>query len=86
MILNVYSVKDRAADSFGRPFFVATDGLACRSFIDEVNREADDNQLFRHPDDFDLFRLGTFDDSSGVFSGDGPQLLMLGKQAGTKAV
>lgn len=86
MIHVICAVKDRAADAFGRPFFVATVGMAIRSFMDEVSRSADDNQLFKHPDDFDLFQLGTYDDSNGVVEClEDPKLLMLGKQAIQKA-
>ena len=46
--------------------FVASEGVAIRQFQDEVNRESDDNQLYRHPDDFQLFYLGTFDDNTGA--------------------
>lgn len=77
----IVAVKDRAADAFGRPFFVATSGLAIRSFMDEVSRDAPDNQLFAHPDDFDLFELGIYDDGDGsLISHEQPKLLMLGKQ------
>ena len=46
--------------------YVASEGVAMRQFQDEVNRESDDNQLYRHPDDFQLFYLGTFDDNTGA--------------------
>ena len=44
-----------------------TIGVAVRSFADEVNRKSDDNQMFRHPDDFELWSLGGFDDETGEF-------------------
>jgi hypothetical protein len=68
MIQIIVSVKDRAAGAFGRPFFVPSVGLAIRSFSDEVNRSADDNQMNRHPDDFDLYELGTYDDETGIIT------------------
>jgi hypothetical protein len=67
MLQFVVSVKDRAADVFNRPFFVPHRNVAVRDFTDEVNRSAPDNALNKHPDDFDLYILGTFDDNSGVF-------------------
>jgi len=80
MINIICSVKDRAADAFGRPLFVPSVGLAIRSFSDEVNRQADDNQMFHHSDDFDLFELGTFDDNTGIIECySQPKLLTLGK-------
>lgn len=82
MKMIVCFIKDRAADAFGRPFYVPAVGVAIRSFQDEVNRAADDSQIYQHPDDFDLFDLGVFDDSNGMFQlHDQPVLLMLGKQA-----
>lgn len=82
MIQIIVSIKDRAADAFMRPWFVPTSGIAIRSFIDEVNRDQSDNQLFHHPDDFDLYEIGVFDDSTGrITSHDDMKVLMLGKQA-----
>lgn len=81
MKLVLCTVKDRAADAYGRPMFVPSVGVAIRSFSDEVNRKDSDNQLFNHPDDFDLYELGEFDDNSGLFIlHDQPKLLSLGKQ------
>ena len=81
MKLNICSVKDRAADAFGRPMFVPSTGVAIRSFSDELNRSDADNQLYNHPDDFDLYEFGVFDDNTGLFQlYDQPKLLSLGKQ------
>jgi hypothetical protein len=61
--------------------FVPSAGVAIRSFSDEINRNNADNQLFNHPDDFDLYELGEFDDNSGLFAlHEQPKLLSLGKQ------
>lgn len=81
MILYVISVKDRAADAYGRPAYVPSLGVGIRSFTDEVNRGDRENQMYNHPDDFDLYDLGTFDDSTGLFSlHDIPKVICLGKQ------
>lgn len=86
MKMIVCSIKDRAADAYGRPFYVPAVGVAIRSFQDEVNRAADDSQIYQHPEDFDLFELGEFDDATGLFLlFDNPKLLMLGKQAKASA-
>jgi len=79
MILFVVCVKDRAADVFNRPFFVPHRNVAIRDFTDEVNRVAGDNPLNKHPDDFDLYLLGEFDDSRGAFSNGDPQVLVRAK-------
>jgi hypothetical protein len=81
MIQHICTVKDRAADAYGRPMFVPSTGVAIRSFSDEINRNSADNQLYNHPDDFDLYELGQFDDNTGLFTlHDQPKLLSLGKQ------
>lgn len=78
----IVAIKDRAADAFMRPWFVPTGALAIRSFMDEVNRQADDNNLFHHSDDFDLYEIGIFDDSTGrIESYEDMKVLMMGKQA-----
>lgn len=67
MKLVICCVRDRAANMFAQPMFVAATGIAIRSFINEVNRAAPDNQLYLHPADFDLYELGTYDDSNAKF-------------------
>lgn len=64
----VVSVRDSAVDAFNRPAFVPALGAATRSFQDEVNREHADNVMYHHPEDYELFELGVFDDSIGSFS------------------
>ena len=58
MKLVIVSVKDTAAQVFGRPIFVPVG--------DEVNRKDFTDDLSRHPDDFELYELGSFDDSIGL--------------------
>jgi hypothetical protein len=80
----ICTVYDRAAETYGRPMFVPSIGVAIRSFTDEVNRSHADNQLFNHPDDFDLYELGEYDDqTSRITTLDLPKVLILGKQAKT---
>jgi hypothetical protein len=79
MHLFVVCVKDRAAEVFNRPFFVPHRNVAIRDFTDEVNRAAADNQLNKHPDDFDLYLLGEFNDNTGEFSISTPQVLVRAK-------
>ena len=82
MIQTICAVRDKATDAFGRPIFVATAAVGIRSFQDEINRDSPDNAFHVHPDDYDLYDLGTFDDNTGHFDlHEVPQLLMLGKNA-----
>lgn len=79
MKLYVMSIRDRATDSFGVPFFVPAIGQGVRSFTDEVNREAQDNQFNKHAEDFDLYVLGYYDQDTGLFSTDVPRQVAIGK-------
>ncbi|WNK12856.1 MAG: nonstructural protein [Microvirus sp.] len=63
----VLAVFDAAVGAFARPIFVPSQGLGIRVFMDEVGRKAADNPMQAHPQDFSLFRLGEFDEKSGMF-------------------
>jgi len=85
MISVIVSIKDSAAEAFGRPMYLQSIGVAIRSFTDEVNREDKDNQLFNHPDDFDLYELGVFDDATGMYQiRDNPNVIVRGKDVKIK--
>ena len=64
MELNVYSIFDQAAEAFTQPFYMHNDGLAIRAFQDNVNA-TEDNNISKHPEQFALYKLGTFNDSNG---------------------
>lgn len=77
----VLSVYDRAAEAFGRPIFALHERAAARSFQDEINRVADDNAMNRHPGDFELMLVATFDDATGGFdTTEGPRVIALGRE------
>jgi hypothetical protein len=83
VLYTIVAVKDRALDAYGRPIFVHTQGQAIRSFQDEINRNAPDNEMFRHPEDYDLYFIGTFDDKTGNFENCPPLQIGIGKQLKT---
>lgn len=63
----IVCVRDVCADLYGQPMFQATLGMAQRSFSDAVNRQEDKNIIAQHPEHFELYHLGWFDDSDGSF-------------------
>lgn len=63
MFLNAYCIYDRKALRYHVPFFSAQDGEAVRSFTDLVQDPS--TTVGRHPDDYVLYRVGSFDDSNG---------------------
>lgn len=79
MKYRIVAIRDRAADAFGMPNFVVSVGAAIRSFGDEINRAADNNPLFGHSDDFDLYELGEFDDQAAEFNVHVPRQIAVGK-------
>ena len=69
----IVSVRDRAADVFGAPQSVVNIGGAIRAFGDEANRADANNQIYKHPEDFDLYQLGEYDDNTGLFECGAPK-------------
>lgn len=63
MELKIVAVRDNAIGAFGNPIFVRARGEAMRSFVDEVNNK--DSAMNRHPKDYDLFEIGSFDTEHG---------------------
>lgn len=63
----VVAIRDVCADLYGQPIFQATIGMAQRSFSDAVNRQEANNILAQHPEHFELYQLGVYDDSDGSF-------------------
>ncbi|WNK14073.1 MAG: nonstructural protein [Microvirus sp.] len=68
MILRIFCIRDRAADAFGQPMFFQSRGGAIRSFSDEVNNQKrDSSQISLHPEDFELFEIGSWNDQDCTF-------------------
>lgn len=67
MKLNIYAVHDNKVKAYGTPFFQITDGQAIRAFQDNVNSTTE-SQITKHPEDFTLFKLGEYDDQTGIIN------------------
>ena len=63
MINKVFAVKDIKVGAFMAPFFMRSKGEAIRAFTDFAN----DGQSMpsKHPEDFCLYEIGTWDDDTG---------------------
>lgn len=65
MRLNIFTVYDTKAEAYLPPFYMNTKGQAIRAFSDSAN---DRNHAFcKHPGDYVLFHLGSFDDADASF-------------------
>lgn len=62
----ILCVKDTAARVFGTPFVVQAAAQGVRGLRDEVNSSEAKSDLARHPDDFELYEIGSFDEDSGL--------------------
>lgn len=75
----IVALKDTAARVFGTPFFVQATAQAVRSLRDEVNSKESTSDVNRHPDDFELYMVGEFDEDSGVVTSIEPRLVSRAK-------
>lgn len=66
MKLKIFSIRDSAMDAYARPFFVPSVAMAARGFRDEANRA--EGEICKHPEDYELFELGEFDEDTGRFT------------------
>lgn len=64
MIIQIFSVFDSKAAAFTQPFFSHNLVTGIRAFSD-VCQDAS-HTFAKHPEDFSLFHLGSFDDQSGL--------------------
>ena len=74
MKLNVYSIYDQTAKAYITPFFMHNDAMAVRAFSDNINK-GEDSQLSLHPDQFTLYRIGEYDDVTGILISHDPESL-----------
>lgn len=65
MKLVICSIHDTKAEAFSQPMFFQAVGQALRAFIDAVSDGDPKSNFAMHPEDFNLFRIGTFDDQTG---------------------
>jgi hypothetical protein len=63
---NGYSIKDAKANTFGTPYFAINDQVAVRSFQQAASDP--NTTINKNPEDFNLYRIGSFDDASGEFN------------------
>lgn len=69
-----FAVKDLAVQAFGTPFLVRSTGEAIRSFQDEVNKQDGNSAIAAHPEDYELYRIGEYEDETGKLTGIEPEL------------
>ena len=63
MKLYVFTIFDSAAGAYLRPFLLRSNGEAMRTFQNECMNA--DSPLSQHPEDYSLYRIGSYDDNKG---------------------
>lgn len=72
----IFTVLDKKAEAFMRPFFARAKGEAIRSFSDEINTK--DTMLNKYPADYELFYLGEYDEITAGIKALSPESLGIG--------
>lgn len=62
----VYAIWDRKSSFYRFPHFTRDEGSALRSF--ETAAMDEKTEVGKYPDDFDLARIGDFDENTGVLT------------------
>lgn len=69
MMMIILAFRDLKADSFHPPMFTPHQNVALREIASVINAplSQDSPPWARYPDDFELWRLGTWESESGQF-------------------
>jgi len=79
MIYVLVTVKDRGIEAYQPLMAVRAEGQAIRGFMDAI-ANPNNADIHKHPDDFDLYSLGTFNDETGEIIPHSPKKIADGKQ------
>ena len=76
--MKMYSIHDSKGGFYSNPFYARQNGEAIRSFMNAVDDPSPNNLMHRHPADYSLFEIGSFDDLTGVITPIDPKHLCNG--------
>lgn len=66
MQMQVYTVRDSAISAFVNPFYARTHEEAMRTCAQAISDKK--SAMGTHPENFDLYYLGTYEDNTGKIS------------------
>ena len=76
MNINTYAVYNVVAETFAKPMYIQTDAEAERAFLQAcLNKET---SLGQFPDDYALFKNGSYNDDNGMHEARIPQRMCTG--------
>lgn len=76
MVHKLFVIRDTCVGAYLLPMAFPSEGSARRAFSDEVNRVDEKNMMNRHPEHFQLYSLGEFDDETGLYTSFAPEFLV----------
>jgi len=76
MKYHIFTIYDSKAKAYLVPFFLHQDGMALRVFADCVNDTT--HQFGKHPEDYILFNIGSWEDDKAIFKTTIPMALATG--------
>lgn len=79
MLYRITAIKDSASQQWAAPMFLPNTQQAVRAFMMEVNRQDNNNALFHHPEDFEMYYLGTYDSETATLTPEPMQIIARGK-------
>lgn len=72
-------IHDRSVDAYINLHCVRAEGQAIRQFQDAIN-DPQAGGLHKHPDDYDLYRIGEYDDNTATITLEDRKKIADGKQ------
>lgn len=73
MKTNLYVIFDVKAKFYNKPFYLPNTATAIRTFTDLANDMNTD--IGKHPEDFILFEIGTYDDATATIESTEPHVI-----------
>lgn len=83
LVQQIYTILDTKAESYSQPVFAVNDAVATRLFSASVNRH-EDTDLFHHPEDYQLYRIGEWNAAEGRVHGHEGVCIARGQDVKTK--
>ena len=63
-----FAVRDTCSENFHLPMFFVNRASAVRALSDVVNKPSPDNAYYNHPEHYQLYEIGSFEDEFGTFT------------------
>jgi len=73
MLIKMFVIYDVKAQFYNKPFYCQNDNVALRAFTDLANDK--DTDVGKHPTDFILFSVGTYEDTTAEIKSTEPHVL-----------